>query len=170
MTADQQQSLGNIRLRRPNRLILAGLKAPKLLYNLGLGMLFGHRFLLLTHQGRKSGLVYQTPLEVVRFDPITRTSIVISAWGESSDWYRNIRDKGALQIQTGRDRYVPEQRLLSADESERELELYRQKHGPSAKVLSFIFGVDLTGDSAQRRAFAEAARMVAFSPRSARQP
>lgn len=168
MTPDKQGSLGSVRLRRPNRLILAGLKAPKLVYNLGLGWVFGHRFLLLTHQGRKSGLIHQTPLEVVRYDPSTQTSIVISAWGEKSDWYRNIREKGALQIETGRDRYVPEQRLLTADETDQELALYRQKHGPSARVLSFIFGVELTGDPLKRRAFAESARMVAFRPKDAR--
>jgi hypothetical protein len=38
------------------------LKLPLLLYRLGLGWIFGHRFLLLTHKGRRSGKVRQTVL------------------------------------------------------------------------------------------------------------
>ncbi len=152
-------------LPRPNRLILVGLKAPRLLYNLNLGWIFGHRILVVTHRGRKSGLIHQTPLEVVRYDRSTKTSIVISAWGEKSDWYRNILKAPALQIQTGNDRYVPEQRILSTDETERELKTYVDHHRPSAKILSRVLGIDFANSAEARHQFAENARMVAFRPR-----
>ncbi len=151
-------------LPRPNRLILVGLKAPRLLYNLNLGWIFGHRILVVTHRGRKSGLIHQTPLEVVRYERSTKTSIVISAWGERSDWYRNILKTPALQIQTGRDRYVPEQRILSTEETERELEIYVDHHRPSAKILSRVLGLDFADSAKARHQFAESARMVAFQP------
>ncbi len=143
---------GGALLPRPNKLILLSLKAPKFLYHLNLGWMFGHRILLLTHCGRKSGLIHQTPLEVVRYDKATRTSIVISAWGEKSDWYRNIVKTPALQIQTGRDRFVPDQRVLTAEETERELEIYVAHHGLSATMLSRVFGLDFAHSVEARHA------------------
>jgi hypothetical protein len=41
-------------------------RLPIHLYRLDLGWLLGHRVLLLSHRGRKSGLIRATPLEVVR--------------------------------------------------------------------------------------------------------
>jgi len=157
-------------LPRPNRLILVSLKAPRILYHLNLGRILGHRILLLTHKGRKSGLIHQTPLEVVRYDSKTETSVVISAWGTKSDWYRNIQKTPALQIQTGGGRFVPEQRFLTTDETEHELERYVAHHGPSAKMLSRLFGVNFAEDPEARRKFAKSARMVAFRPKSQTEP
>ena len=166
MTRTTERNSGGALLPRPNRLLLLALKAPRIMFHFNLGWIFGHRILVITHKGRKSGLIHQTPLEVVRYDAKTRTSIVISAWGETSDWYRNIRETPALQIQVGRDRYVPEQRFLTTDETEHELDLYVEHHGLSAKMLSRVLGLDFASDRAQRRKFAESARMVAFRPQA----
>jgi deazaflavin-dependent oxidoreductase (nitroreductase family) len=165
MTVDTTKQGSGTLLPRPNRLVLLGLKAPRLVYNLNLGWIFGHRILVVTHKGRKSGLIHQTPLEVVRYDKATDTSIVISAWGEKSDWYRNIQKTPALQIQTGRERYVPDQRVLSTDETEHELEVYVEHHRPTAKILSRVLKLDFAESAEARRRFAESARMVAFKPR-----
>src|SRR5579884_3012404 len=70
----------------PSRLLRSALRVPVFLYRAGLGGLFGHHFLLLTHRGRKSGRVYQTVLEVVRYEPESGESVVVSGWGERSDW------------------------------------------------------------------------------------
>ncbi len=155
---------GQVLQHRPNQVLRIALKAPGVIYSLNLGWIFGHRFLLLTHRGRKSGLIHRTPLEVIHYDRSTRTSTVISAWGEKSDWYRNIQTTPALQIQTGRDRYVPVQRILTEPERDRELELYAKSHGPSAKVLSRMFQFKFADDTEERRKFAAACRMVAFRP------
>ena len=140
-------------------------KVPCGLYDVHLGWLFGHRVLLLTHRGRKSGLLHKTALEVIRYDRATQTSVVISAWGERSDWFRNIRHSPALQIETGRRRYVPEQRILTADEAVRELESYTVQHPWAAKILERVFGFHITSGDEERRAFAETVRLVAFLPR-----
>jgi hypothetical protein len=58
---------------------------PIYLYRLDLGRLLGHRFLLLVHRGRKSGLLRETVLEVLLHDPATNESVVLSAWGEKAD-------------------------------------------------------------------------------------
>ena len=149
---------------RPNRLILLGMKSPRILYHLKLGWLLGHRILLLTHQGRKSGLIHQTPLEVVRWDAATKTAIVISAWGETSDWYRNIRQAPALQIEIGRDRFVPDQRFPALDETLHEIEIYVKDHNLNAKMLSRLFKIDFANDPDARHKLATSTRMVAFQP------
>ena len=41
------------------------------LYRWRLGWLFGHRFALLTHEGRRSGKTYRTALWVYRYQPGT---------------------------------------------------------------------------------------------------
>lgn len=91
--------------------------APAGLYRTGFGGLLGHRVLALTHRGRKSGKVYDTVLEVVSFDPTSEESIVASAYGETADWYRNIRAEPAMRVRTGRLDYRPEQRFLTPEEA-----------------------------------------------------
>src|SRR5215212_7433167 len=75
---------------KPSGLLRIAFRLPIHLYEHRLGWLIGHRLLLLTHRGRKSGRIRQTPLEVIRYDPATEESVVVSAWGEKADWYRNL--------------------------------------------------------------------------------
>jgi len=88
-------------------------RLPICLYRLNLGWLLGHRFLLLVHRGRKSGLLRETVLEVILYEPAIRESVVVSAWGEKADWYRNVVATPTLEVWTGGQRYVPEQRFLA---------------------------------------------------------
>ena len=136
------------------------------LYRANLGWLLGHRGLLLTHRGRKSGWVYQTVLEVVRYDPATRESVVVSGWGERSDWYRNIKASPALEVRTGRERYAPEWRLLAPDENQAIISEYARRHPLASRFLGMVFGYPLRGTDVARREFAESLRLVAFCPRA----
>ncbi|HET9152482.1 MAG TPA: hypothetical protein VFN85_00025 [Solirubrobacterales bacterium] len=54
------------------------LRQPVRLYDLGAGRLLGHRFLLLTHRGRRSGRLYRTMLEIVAWDGARREAVVMS--------------------------------------------------------------------------------------------
>ncbi len=54
------------------------MQSPKWLYRARLGFVFGQRFLLLEHKGRKSGNRYQTPLEVAYHNPETDEYVVTS--------------------------------------------------------------------------------------------
>src|SRR5688500_18002864 len=61
-------------------------REPVYLYRWRLGWLFGHRCLLLTHVGRRSGLRRQTVLEsrgVSRGGP---RNLVANGFGPTSDW------------------------------------------------------------------------------------
>src|SRR5262249_48784206 len=66
--------------RTPSPLLRKFFRAPGWLYRMRLGWLLGDRFVQLSHRGRSSGRVYRTVLEVVRYDPRTRESVVCSGW------------------------------------------------------------------------------------------
>ena len=70
---------------RPAGILRLVFRLPTYLYRYRFGWLLGHRFLLLTHRGRKTGRVHQTVLEVIAYDSATRESIVLSGWGERAD-------------------------------------------------------------------------------------
>jgi deazaflavin-dependent oxidoreductase (nitroreductase family) len=102
---------------KPNRVLRLAFRLPIYLYRLNLGWLLGNRFLLLVHRGRGSGLLHETVLEVLLHDPATRESVVLSAWGEKADWYRNIELTSALEVRTSSERYHPGQRFLAPEEN-----------------------------------------------------
>ena len=93
------------------------LKAPSWLYSHQLGWLLGKKFLVVTHVGRKSGIERQTVLEVVKYDKDSDESIVVSAYGKTADWYRNLQAAPSPLIRIGRVDYMPEQRFLELDEA-----------------------------------------------------
>jgi len=155
------RAMFRVELPRP---VAAFFRAPALLYRLRLGWLPGHRFLMLTHRGRKSGRTYQTVLEVVHYDPRTRESIVVCALGTRADWYRNIQANPPIAVETGRDCYVPTFRELSPEETypviadylRQALGLYR----PIARRV--IFGS--LGSEEERRERARSFLLIAFRP------
>jgi hypothetical protein len=57
-------------------------RLPIYLYRLDLGRLLGHRFLLLVHRGRESGLLRETLLEVLLYEPATRERGALCVEGE----------------------------------------------------------------------------------------
>ena len=153
--------LTSSRLRRGGVLWLA-FRVPILLYRLNLGWLFGHRMLLVTHRGRRTGQIRQTALEVVRYDAKSREAIVVSAWGERGDWYRNLRANPAVEVAIGSERYQPTQRFLTTDEIEAELTDYQRRHPLLMRVFGALLGFPVDGTVEARRRFAESVRMVAF--------
>jgi deazaflavin-dependent oxidoreductase (nitroreductase family) len=161
-----REGRGFIRVRL-NPLLLVAFRLPISLYRLHLGWLLGHRFLLLTHRGRKSGRIRKTVLEVVSYDPETHESVVVSGWGERADWYRNIQANPALEVQTGRDRYVPTQRILSADEAYAVMVDYERRLPVLARPVVRRLGFTVSGSDEERRAHAAKLLMVGFRPRPA---
>ena len=155
------------RRAKPTGLARWGLKLPILLYRWHLGWLLGHRFLLLTHRGRKSGLLRRTVLEVVRYDAATRESVVLSGLGTVADWYRNIEAQPASAVQTGRGGYVPQQRFLTPEEAMAVAEDFARHHPIEVRlgrrVLAWLGWSD-GGARATWRAMATAVPMVALRP------
>lgn len=151
---------------RPSGVLRKATRLPTYLYRFRLGRLLGHRVLLLTHRGRKTGRVRRTPLEVIRHDAATEESVVVSAWGEKADWYRNLRAAPAMEIQVGRKRYVPKQRFLSPEEVYAEISAYERRHPWLVRTIPRWLGYRLDGTEGARRRFAESVRMVAIRPES----
>ena len=150
----------------PSGALRLAFRLPIYLYRLNLGWLLGHRFLQLVHRGRRSGLLRETVLEVLHYDPATGESVVLSAWGEKADWYRNVGATPALEVRTGGERYVPEQRFLAPEENHIIICDYGRRHPLAFRVFARVFGYPLDGTETARREFACSLRLVAFRPRN----
>jgi hypothetical protein len=77
---------------------------------------------------------------------------------------RNLRAHPALQIQIGRESYVPEQRFLSEDESVAAVEGFRRRHPWRVRLFAAILGWgDLSSETAVRE-FVRTRPFVSFRP------
>jgi deazaflavin-dependent oxidoreductase (nitroreductase family) len=114
--------------QKPTGFMRLWFRSPIVLYRLGLGRLGGHQFLLLTHRGRRTGLLHQTVLKTLRYDRATGEAIVMAPLGDRADWMRNIRHSQPLEVQIGSRRYVPTYRVLEEDETIRFLDALRRAH------------------------------------------
>lgn len=141
---------------------------PNALYRHGLGGLLGHRFVQITHVGRRSGRIFTTVLEVVSYDPDTGETIVVSGFGQHSDWLRNIQSGGGVSVSFGRPPRAASYRMLSSDEAAEIFEGYERRHRllmPIARpLLARLADVDYRGGDDERRRLFEVLPMVAFRP------
>ena len=150
--------------RKPGRLALALMRVPRPLYHHGLGRLLGHTFLLITHQGRRSGRRRETVAMALVYDRATREAVVCSAWGPDTEWMKNLRAHPALEIQIGRERYVPEQRFLSEDEAVAVGLDFRRRHPARLRLLSTILGWGDVGSEPAVRELVRSRPFVSFRP------
>lgn len=154
----------------PRGLSRAIFRLPLLLYPIGLGGLLGRRFLRLTHRGRHSGNWHHTVLEVVDEDADHGRISVVSAWGDRSDWLRNVRSHSEVEIQIGRQRTAATARLLAEEAGEAVLRSYAERHPAAARGLARLLGYRL---SDPRRDFGVLARdmiVVELTLKPARRP
>jgi deazaflavin-dependent oxidoreductase (nitroreductase family) len=140
------------------------MRTPRPLYRRGWGKLLGHTFLLISHQGRKSGKRRETVVMALSYDPETRQAVVFSAWGRDTEWMRNLRAHPALEIQIGRERYVPEQQFLSEDEAVAAGIGFRRRHPLRLRLFATILGWGDLGSEAEMREFVQRRPFVAFRP------
>ncbi|CAA9450456.1 MAG: hypothetical protein AVDCRST_MAG58-756 [uncultured Rubrobacteraceae bacterium] len=150
---------------RPKGALLFAFRLPIYLYRLKLGWSLGHHFLLLVHKGRKSGLLHQTVLEVVRYDPATEERVVLSARGEKADWYRNIEETPPLEFRTGGQRYVLQQRFMAPEEDYAVVAEYARRYPLAFRIFARVLGYPPGEAKAVRREFASSLHLVAFRPR-----
>jgi len=147
----------------------AALRAPQYAYRRGWGRLFGHRFLLLTHRGRRTGRVHHTMLEVLRYDASTEEVTVMSGRGRRADWLQNVLASGEAEVSMGRDRFLVDVRLVPVEEAMGALALYERRNlllRPILRLsLSLMLGRHVDGSARARRQVAEQLPLVAFRPR-----
>lgn len=145
-------------------LLIPMFKIPLVLYRLRLGWVLGNRFMQITHVGRRSGRTYRTILAVLRFDRDTREIYAISAW-KGSDWYDNIQASPARLIESGRVRYVPVQRTLSAEEITEAFMEYRRQHPIFSRMVCRIPGWKWDSTYEEFLTLARGLHGVAFRPK-----
>jgi deazaflavin-dependent oxidoreductase (nitroreductase family) len=142
---------------------------PVWLYRLHAGWLLGHRFLLLTHVGRRTGSAYCTVLEVLEWHSVSGEAVVVSGFGTRAQWYRNVLAGGAAEVQIARSRFRARARLLDIDEAKQVLLRYERRNrivGALARLLlSRLVGFPYDGSAAARRRALEVLPMLAFAPR-----
>jgi deazaflavin-dependent oxidoreductase (nitroreductase family) len=144
------------------------LHAPVCFYRWRLGWLFGHRFLLLTHIGRRSGRRFQTVLEVMEYRKPTREAVVMSGFGHISNWLRNIEKNGWAEIDIASEHYQAVFRFLDDEEAIRVVTSYEQCNRfmlPIVRgVLSRLLGWNYTGSDADRRKLVQQLPLIGFRP------
>jgi deazaflavin-dependent oxidoreductase (nitroreductase family) len=144
------------------------LSLPVYLYRAHLGFLLGHRFLVLVHEGRRTGRRRETPLEVVRYDRVKREAVVVAGWGSKTQWLHNLEAGLGREVWIGRDRFVPAVRFLEVDEAMAVIERYERHSGlPKAvvrAVISRLLGWRYDGSPTARRRAVEQLPVVGLRP------
>ena len=153
-------------MTRPGPIVRRALRLPVRLYDLGAAGLFGHRFLLLTHRGRRSGRLYRTMLEVVGWDPERREAIVMSGFGPEANWRLNALAGGAVEVQIAGLRFEPQVRSPKREEAVAVVADYERRNRIAAPivrtVLSRLAGFRYDGSAAARERLVETLPLVAF--------
>lgn len=153
---------------QPRGLLRSLVRLPIILYRARLGWLLGNRFLMLTHTGRVSGLPRQVVLEVVRHDQEADTFVVASAWGERSDWYRNLVQTPEASITVGRRRLDVIAERLSSEDAADELADYARRYPAAARSLARLMGYPIENVKTDFPALSRQVPLVAFRPRRSR--
>jgi deazaflavin-dependent oxidoreductase (nitroreductase family) len=142
------------------------LRQPVKLYDIGLGRFLGHRFLLLLHRGRRSGRLYRTMLEVVAWDGDRREAVVMSGFGQRSNWLLNVLGGGAREVRIADSRFPPLVRRLDPAEAVRVLADYERRNRLVAPFVRFLFsrlaGFRYDGSAAARERLVGILPLVGF--------
>lgn len=146
--------------RAPKGVRRAIYRLPIFLYKARLGRLLGGRVLMLTHTGRKSGLLRYVVLEVIKREP--QHWYVPAAYGEHADWFRNIRANPEVTVDYRGHRTRALAQTLSVAEGADVLADYALRHPRAARALGKLMDLPLEGD------MLEAARVIPIVRISAR--
>lgn len=144
------------------------LRAPNVLYTCGIGGVFGHRFVQLTHTGRRTGKKYRVVVEVVKYSPITGEAIVMSGFGRQSGWFRNVTADTPTWVNFGHGPVLADHRVLDADEGAQALRDYERRMRLARplirSVLGRLAGFPYGDTEATRRRLVQVLPLIAFTP------
>lgn len=133
------------------------MRLPIRLYQLGLGPLLGHRFMLLTHTGRVSGKRRRVVIEVVQHDE--NGYVAVSGFGPRADWYRNVTAHPEVVIQVGRRVFPATATPIGPDEGAEIMARYGARFPRTARRLCALMGFAVDGSPDD---FREVGRRVPF--------
>lgn len=150
---------------KPGFLTKLFFRLPVYFYRIRLGRLFDHHILYLKHTGRKTGKVRRNCIEVIYYDSAKKESVVISAYGRHSDWFRNIMQNPPIEIQIGSMKFVPDFRVLAAEEAREILKKVFMEHPGEGKFfLKNVFHLEPTEE--QFESLAALVPLVGFRPKT----
>lgn len=150
---------------KPTGLLRALFRAPIWLYRWNLGWMMGERFLLLTHTGRKTGLLRKTVIEVVSHNEVTGVYYVAAAWRDRADWYRNIQQNPAVGVQVRNHKFKAHAEQISVSDGEELLWDYARKHPQAFKELTaLMLGERLPADQGTCRKVADSVPLISLTP------
>jgi len=142
-------------------------RAPVYLYRWRLSWLLGHRVLLLTHTGRRTGLRRQTVLEVVEYRS-EGPEVVVASGFSHSDWLLNIEAKHDEEVTVGRQHFAATHRLLGEEEAAKVIRDYEYRNRFIAPIVrrgfSWLLGWQYRGTEGDRRRLVRQLPLIAFRP------
>lgn len=153
--------------RRPPKL-MRWLQILGRCYDHGLGWVLGHRFLRLSHTGRRSGRRYQTMLEVIGIDRETGELFVLAGLGSTSDWYRNVFAAEHAEIAIGSSEFAAKPRVLDTEQATEAITDYERRNRLLTpfvrRGLSWVIGWPYDGSKRTRNRLVRECPIVAFQP------
>jgi len=148
----------------PNALMRWLFRLPVYFFRAGLGFLFGSRIIMLEHVGRKSGRIRYTCVELV--DREGDVLVIVSGYGEGSQWYRNLVAHPAIHVRVGRKRRAVSAELVSPAAGAKIMADYAQRYPKLAPKLMEVCGAHIDGTESDYREVAEKRlRFVRLRPR-----
>ena len=123
--------------REPGRLLWAINLIPKLIFKLRLSRLYGARFALVTHRGRKSGQPRTVIVETADGSLESGRLVYIVAYGKRAQWYKNLKAAPAVRLEiAGRVYKEPRHEFLDREGTERAIASYWQRYPRLASFLA----------------------------------
>jgi len=139
-------------------------RLPISLYRIGLGWIFGNRFLMLNHTGRKSGSLRHAVLEVVHHDPKTDVYVVAVGFGVKSQWYQNLLAQPDASITVGRRTLDITAEPLDPQTAGEVLLDFARKHPVEARMAGLL-GFEVDGSEEDYREMGTKLTLIALRPK-----
>jgi deazaflavin-dependent oxidoreductase (nitroreductase family) len=147
----------------PKGLLRILFRIPVYFYRIGLGGLFGKRFVLINHIGRKTGKQHQAVVEVVEREKGTENIIVVAGYGEQTQWYKNLKKQSQTTIQIGNSKYQVAIEFIKPENGEDIIARYLERYGKLTGQLFSMIGYEWDGSERRAREIArEGLRFVRF--------
>lgn len=152
---------------RPRGLLKLFFKMPLYLHKFGLvrwiEKFSGAQWMLITTTGRKSGKPRQVMVDVVDYDKEADTFFVEAAYGQRSDWVRNIQANPNFRAQVGRRKFPARAGFFPPEIAEEKMIALMRRAPRYAKAVMALGGLKFN-DEAELRALSSKMLMVAIKP------
>jgi len=138
-------------------------RIPVYFYRIGLGWLFGDRFVLINHVGRITGSPHLVVVEVVEREKGTNNVIVVAGYGEQTQWYKNLRNHPKTIIQIRNRKNLVTSELITPEDGEDIIARYAERYRILTRELFSMMGYEWDGtEKSARQISREGLRFVRF--------